>query len=1037
VVVNLRHDAALADVCFSTPACGWAVGDRGVIWHTTDSGKTWQQQQSNVTCRLTSICFLDDKQGWAVGGECRPYADATRGVVLRTADGGATWTSLPKLVLPLPHRVVFFDANRGMVFGECTPFYPSGVFATHDGGNTWEPLSADQSGGWLAGDFLQPNVAALAGAGGRIATLVRNEVTHSPLAAPSRRSFHALRLVEPTGGWLVGDGGAVLTTSDAGRSWQTPPTDLPAVIAAHFDFHAVAVRGSHVWIAGTPGTRIFHSADSGKNWHAADTGQTAPLRALTFVDDEHGWAVGALGNILATRDGGQTWQLQRAGGNRAALLALFTDAKDVPLELIAENAAAEGYIAAVDILFSSASVESPLAEVAAATGSLHTRDAMLLAGASAVDIAWRFPLPPDDLALEPADLLAALNRENDGRAIPQLESYLVRELRTWRPEVVVIPHSGAPDAPGGGRDAPEIARRTALAILAEQLVTKAITAAADPAQFTDLASTAGLAPWQVKKVYGILPAGLHGDDVLATARFSAWLGASLVDFVAPARALLYSTHTPPPDSYELKLLANNTGQPSTGRGIFAGIPLAPGSDARRPQAALPENDLDGIRQIATRHKHLQALLKRTEGNAAWAAQVASMIDGLPAHIGAQLLSQLANGYRSKGQLDLAADTYFLLARRFPDHALADQSLVWLVQFYASGETAQRLKVGTSKQLNVTARPLRSTVGELVVGEPIGEPAVAGGSAVSQASAIEPLSAATPAVGLSPDDRLHRARQLADYLKTARPALYAEPTVRFAEVAAERKLGFANPAKRYFLSLRELPEADPWRECAATEEWLAAPADQPPPKTLATCRQAADHPHLDGFLDEPFWKNADKLRLRNDVFSPPRFEEGKGEGPHEKRDRAEVCFSYDKEFLYLAIRCPRTPVPQPPAPNSPSPRPRDAGLSQHDRVALRFDVDRDFSTAFELTVDERGWTHDACWGDPTWDPDWFVAAASDESSWTVEAAIPISALTSEPPTSRAVWAVAARRTIPRVGYESWTGNPAAPDTPAQYGLLIFD
>ena len=55
-----------------------------------------------------------------------------------------------------------------------------------------------------------------------------------------------------------------MTTHDLGRSWQTPPTDLPDSIADNFDFHAVAVEGRNVWVAGSPGTRIFHSPDDGK-----------------------------------------------------------------------------------------------------------------------------------------------------------------------------------------------------------------------------------------------------------------------------------------------------------------------------------------------------------------------------------------------------------------------------------------------------------------------------------------------------------------------------------------------------------------------------------------------------------------------------------------------------------------------------------------------------------------------------------------------------------------------------------------------------
>ena len=72
---------------------GWAVGDRGVIWHTDDGGATWRQQPSPVSCHLNAVFFIDGRRGWAVGGESRPRKAGSRGVVLRTDDGGATWTA--------------------------------------------------------------------------------------------------------------------------------------------------------------------------------------------------------------------------------------------------------------------------------------------------------------------------------------------------------------------------------------------------------------------------------------------------------------------------------------------------------------------------------------------------------------------------------------------------------------------------------------------------------------------------------------------------------------------------------------------------------------------------------------------------------------------------------------------------------------------------------------------------------------------------------------------------------------------------------
>ncbi|HEY3393768.1 MAG TPA: hypothetical protein VGK58_13740, partial [Lacipirellulaceae bacterium] len=314
--------------------------------------------------------------------------------------------------------------------------------------------------------------------------------------------------------------------------------------------------------------------------------------------------------------------------------------------------------------------------------------------------------------------------------------------------------------------------------------------------------------------------------------------------------------------------------------------------------------------------------------------------------------------------------------------------------------------------------------------------------------VRPTVFEAPAIGLSLDDRLRRAAQLADYLKSARPKLYDEPAVRFAEVAALRHLGYSNPAKRYFLSFGDRPPSDTWRRCAETEQWLAQPDGQPPPKVLAACRRTLERPHLDGILDEPFWDAADRMRLRGEtdvgrtIMSADELDVGRtimSADGNNTTDRVvhptAVRLAYDDAFLYIAVRCPKA-IAVGYRPDD-SPRPHDADLSQFDRVSLQLDVDRDFTTAFQLTVDHRGWTHDACWGDATWNPSWYVAAASDEATWTIEAAVPLAELTASAPAPKHVWAVAARRTIPRVGHESWTGAAAASHSPDQFGLLIFE
>ena len=86
----------------------------------------------------------------------------------------------------------------------------------------------------------------------------------------------------------------------------------------------------------------------------------------------------------------------------------------------------------------------------------------------------------------------------------------------------------------------------------------AVETAADPAQRTEIANDAGLPPWQVKKIYGLLPNGERGDELLASARFfrpETWHSGRGFMFRPPAA---YSNQLlrPTPETYELKLLFN-------------------------------------------------------------------------------------------------------------------------------------------------------------------------------------------------------------------------------------------------------------------------------------------------------------------------------------------------------------------------------------------------------------------------------------------------------------------------------------------------
>ena len=967
---QMRSDARLHDVCFVDARCGWAVGDRGTVWHTEDGGQNWRLQPSGVSCRLESVWFIDPKRGWAAGGRSHPYTHTSSGVVLRTEDGGRTWTHDPRLLLPALKRVRLVDDRHGWAIGNASAMFPSGVFVTDSGGRSWRPLPGGKTAGWTAADLLDPLSGALAGRAGAVAVIRRGSIQPARMPGLGLRGLARIELVPPVHGWLVGDGGLLMRTDDLGATWQTPPGPLPDGIGPQFDFTALAVRGPKVWVAGSPGTRIVYTADAGQSWTAFATGQQLPIHGLSFADDQHGWAVGALGTILATEDGGRSWRWQRSGGTRAALLAIFSQPEDVPLELLARLSGNEGYLAVVDVL-GRRDAQTPTAGRAHPDDRLH--EAVVGVGACGAEAAWRFPLRPAGLGLSARQIIEGWNQANDGRGLDYLEARLVRQIRLWRPEVIVT-HDASPR----GDDA--------LGHLVDQAVLQAVERAADATSYVEQITYAGLRPWSVKKVYASLGPRPGGEVDLTTAQLAPRLGRSLADACAGPRGLVAEQFTTSPATLGFRLLLNRLPQDRGRRDFFTGIVLQPGGEARRLLAEPGPEGLDVLQRIARKRRNMEAILQRTaqdpRGGAGLVAQSAEITRGLDPASAGQLLYHLGQKYYQSGQWPLAAETFELLAERYPDHAMAGPAQLWLVQYYASGEAAWR----------VHGRQRRTTV-----------------------------KASAPAIDRGQlEERPERAAAVAKGLQQTEPNLFSEPALRFPLCVANRARGFPREADRYFLAERHSPTHDAWWACAQAEAWLVEPEGQAP-KPLIFCAAASSKPRLDGRLDDPLWQEAKPAPLRSARGDDAPWP-------------AEVMLSYDTEFLYLAIRCRRVPGVQ--YQKTPGPRPRDPDLSAQDRVDVLLDLDRDYVTYYRLSIDHRGWTSEGCWGDRSWNPTWFVASGGDQETWTAEAAIPLEQVTGHFPRAPTAWAIGIQRTVPGVGFQS-ASTPAAPEViPQGFGLLIF-
>lgn len=366
------------------------------------------------------------------------------------------------------------------------------------------------------------------------------------------------------------------------------------------------------------------------------------------------------------------------------------------------------------------------------------------------------------------------------------------------------------------------------------------------------------------------------------------------------------------------------------------------------------------------------------------AQLVQLTRNLPPASASRLFLQVAEDYSHSGNWDLAADVFLQLLEQYPDEPAATDATLLLVRLYTSSEVAH-----SQRQPRDAVQQLRLPPGWH-----------------EQQATTEDSPAETGV--------LLYALYLANSQLQKHPELAENSPLAFQCAVAARLSGHTKENKSWLSLLKHKRESAQWRERALVEEWLTESRDRKPPLPATHCLSTDQPPHLEGSLDEPVWQNVTPLT------------------PHSafRSQQSEILLAYDAEFCYLAARCQKISG----AKYSPDDRSRsyDADLSGHDQVRLWLDADRDYATWFQLAVDHRGWTGDRCWMDPGWNPKWFVAAGSDEGSWTFEAAIPWSELADKPPRPGDVWAIGAERIPP-----TEESAVSVEISPADFGLLIFD
>jgi len=301
---------------------GYSYSDGIQVAHSSDGGMTWAAAPAGSSrtdpLEVSSMDFVDQWFGWAVG-KGPPWDEPTE--LLITVDGGQFWQTHDVLGGGA-RRVTFVDRLRGWAIGE------GGLVArSDDGGRNWEIQSipfpqeveaisfVDRDYGWVASaetpsDMCQGpydtdslTLFRTSSGGDEWEGPICIEIPEQPFPWPEGPL--GMQFVDEDTGWIVGDNGLILKTTDGGLNWLLQESKVAVDLT---DVYFVDVQTG--WVTADQGA-LLQTTDGGAHWKQDRVG-TRKLAGVRFVDRETGWVAveqccTEVGSVFQTSDGGETW----------------------------------------------------------------------------------------------------------------------------------------------------------------------------------------------------------------------------------------------------------------------------------------------------------------------------------------------------------------------------------------------------------------------------------------------------------------------------------------------------------------------------------------------------------------------------------------------------------------------------------------------------------------------------------------------------------------------------------------------------------
>lgn len=251
-----------------------AAGERGIILTSDDNGLNWMQASVPTSVNLTTLKFIDDNNGWAIGH---------MGLILNTKDGGKTWQKqldgiqaaelAVNSVVGSDNKRAIKEANYLVSDGPDKPFFDLAMeengygiaigafnlaFVTHDYGETWH--------------YFSPNIN-------------------------NTLNLHLHQINKVNQGYVIfGEQGLILYSNDNGQSFDKLKSPYSGT------WFGMLVTSSGSWIAYGLKGNIYISHNQGENWSKIQSNTEASISAATQLRDGTVILATQAGTLLAGSD---------------------------------------------------------------------------------------------------------------------------------------------------------------------------------------------------------------------------------------------------------------------------------------------------------------------------------------------------------------------------------------------------------------------------------------------------------------------------------------------------------------------------------------------------------------------------------------------------------------------------------------------------------------------------------------------------------------------------------------------------------------